>query len=69
MERPCSPRTKTKRDFKRIWCSDQKLRKIQVIKTLRIEQKHPENKLVLVIYSLNEDIREIIAAEETLLSK
>ena len=41
----------------------------RLIKTLKIEQTHPQHQLVLVIYSLNKEIKKIIAAEEAVLNK
>jgi len=41
----------------------------RLIKTLKLEMRHPENKLVAVIYSLNKEIKKIITAEETVLNK
>ena len=41
----------------------------RLIKTLKLERRHPENKLVAVIYSLNKEIKKIITAEETVLNK
>ena len=40
-----------------------------LIKSLKIEQKHPKNQLVAIIYSLNKEIKRIMAAEEAVLSK